>query len=46
MALNRPLHRMCRFLSVKKVRRLEAVPEIFRDSFVISVIDKMSDAVE
>ena len=45
-ALSRPLHRMCRFLSIEKLRQLEAVPEIFWDSFMISVIDKMSDAVE
>jgi hypothetical protein len=45
-ALTRPLHRICRFLSIEKLRQLEAVPEIFWGSFMISVIDKMSDAVE
>lgn len=45
-ALSRPLHRMCRFLSLEKLRQLEAVPEIFWESFMISVIDRMSDAVE
>lgn len=45
-ALSRPLHRMCRFLSIEKLKQLEAVPEIFWESFMISVIDKMSEAVE
>jgi len=35
-ALSRPLHRMCRFLSIEKLRQLEAVPEIFWESFMIS----------
>jgi len=45
-ALARPLHRMCRFLSIEKLKQLEAVPEIFWDSFMISIIDKMSEVVE
>jgi len=45
-ALTRPLHRICRFLSIEKLKQLEAVPDIFWDSFMISVIDKVSETVE
>lgn len=45
-ALTRPLHRMCRFLSIEKLKQLQVVPDSLWGSFMISVVDKVSEAVE
>lgn len=45
LALSKPLHQRCRFISIENLRKLEQVPEIFWGGFKIDVIEKISDAV-
>ena len=45
-ALSTPLHMRCRYLSIENLKTLEGVPEAFWESFMVSVIDKMSETVD
>jgi hypothetical protein len=45
-ALSTPLHTRCRYLSIENLKTLEGVPEAFWESFMVSVIDKMSETID